>query len=104
MRTTFPLMIAVALTAATPAIAQGTDNVANANTTATAAANDTGATDSMTVTTDPAMAGNDANAMDAAPVAMDVPADAPAPAEKKSFPWGVIGILGLIGVLGRKRG
>lgn len=102
MRTTFPLMIAVALTAAAPAVAQGTDNVANADMNAAATANDTGATDSMTVTTDPAMAG--ANDMAAAPVAMDEPPVAPAPVEKKSFPWGVLGILGLLGIIGRKRG
>lgn len=101
MRTTFPLMIAVALTAAAPAVAQGTDNVANADTNAAATANDTAPADSMTVTTDPAMAGND---MAAAPVAMDEPAVAPAPAGKKSFPWGVLGILGLVGLIGRKRG
>ena len=101
MRNITPLMIAFALTAAAPAVAQGTDNVANADTTAAAATNEAAPADSMTVTTDPAMAGND---MTAAPVAMDEPVAAPAPAEKKSFPWGVLGVLGLLGILGRKRG
>ena len=35
---------------------------------------------------------------------IEAPYDAPAPAPKKSFPWGVLGLLGLLGMLGRKRG
>lgn len=101
MRNTIPLIIAIALTAAAPAGAQGTDNSVNADTTAAAASNDTAATDTMTVTTDPAMAGP-ANDMTAAPAATDEPYGAPAPAGKKSFPWGVLGVLGLLGLIGRK--
>ena len=99
MRNIFPVMIAVALTAAAPAAAQGTDNSVNADTTAAAASNDTAATDSMTVTTDPA------NDMAAAP-ATDQPIDStygePAPAKKSGFPWGVLGVLGLLGLIPRK--
>ena len=101
MRNIFPVMIAVALTAAAPAAAQGTGNSVDANTTA-AATNDTAATDNMTVTTDSAMAGS-ANNMTAAladqPV--DMSSAEPAPA-KKSFPWGVLGVLGLLGLIPRK--
>lgn len=104
MRNIFPLMIAVSLTAAAPAAAQGTDNSVNADTTAAATSNDTAATDSMTVTTDPAMAGS-ANDMAAVP-ATDQPIDSsygePAPAKKGGFPWGVLGVLGLLGLIPRK--
>ena len=103
MRNTIPLMIAVVLTAAAPAAAQGTDNSANADTTAAAAGNDTNAVDKTGVATEPAMAG--ANDMMAAP-ATDQPIDTlsePAPAKKSGLPWGAVGILGLLGLLGRKR-
>ncbi len=104
MRNTISLMIAVALTAAAPAAAQGTDNSVNADTTAAAAGNDTAATDTMTVTTDPAMTGT-ANDLIAAPATTDQPIETygePAPAKKKGFPWGVLGVLGLLGLIGRK--
>jgi hypothetical protein len=104
MRNTIPLMIAVALTAAAPAAAQGTDNSVNADTTAAAASNDTAATDNTAVTTEPAMAGS-VNDMTAAP-ATDQPSEPysePAPAKKSGLPWGAAGLLGLLGLLGRKR-
>src|SRR5512141_491230 len=96
MRNTIPLMIAVALTAAAPAAAQGTDNSVNADTIAAAAGNDNAATDSMTVTTDPAMAGsaNDMTATIDQPV--DIVPSEPAPAKKKGMPWGVVGLIGLL--------
>ncbi|WP_309660685.1 hypothetical protein [Sphingomonas sp.] len=101
MRTTFPLMIAIALTAATPAAAQGTDNTVNAAAVAAPASNDMAvATDNMAA--DPTMMSND---MGAAP-AMDQPvemATEPAPAKPSGFPWGVLGLLGLVGLMGRKR-
>ena len=101
MRTSFPLMIAIALTAATPAAAQGTDNTVNAAAVAAPTSNDMAvATDNMAA--DPAMMSND---MGAAP-AMDQPvemATEPAPAKPRSFPWGVLGLLGLVGLMGRKR-
>lgn len=103
MRNIFPLMIAVALTAATPAAAQGTDNSVNAAATAAPASNDTAATADMA--NDSMMTGV-ANDMTAAP-AMDQPVETttePAPAKKGSFPWGVLGLLGLVGLIGRKRG
>lgn len=101
MRNTIPLMIAVALTAASPAAAQGTDNAVNADTAAAAASNDT----AVNATTDPALV-EPANDMVAAPI--DEPVDTtygePAPAKKSGFPWGVLGVLGLVGLMGRKRG
>ena len=103
MRTIYPLMIAVALTAAGPALAQGADNSMDANTTAATTANDTAAAapaDNAATATDTAAV--PANDMTAAPVAMDEPPAAPEPA--KSFPWGVLGLLGLLGVIGRRRG
>ena len=93
----FPLMIAAALTASTPAFAQ--DNTTNAD---TAVANDVMATDNLAmepVTADPA------NDLANVPMPIDEPVEtAPAPAPAKSgFPWGVIGLLGLIGLMPRKR-
>lgn len=103
LRTT-SLMIAAALTAATPALAQNMDNSANA---ADTAVSTTTTTTNETVTTDPAMTAP-ANDMAAVPVAsdqpLDAPYDAPPPPPKRSFPWGVLGLLGLVGLLGRKRG
>ena len=60
MRNTIPLIIAVALTGATPAAAQGTDNSVNADTAAATAANDTAAADN--VANDSAMMANDMTA------------------------------------------
>jgi hypothetical protein len=98
------VMSALALSVAAPVAAQNTDNTLNATTAEPAANTDAAATDNMTVTTDPAMAG--ANDLTAAPVTMDEPvetADAPAaPAPKRGFPWGVVGLLGLAGLMGRK--
>ena len=93
----FPLIVAVAMTA-TPAIAQDT-NTTNADVTMT---NDVMATDNMTAD---AMTADPANDLANAPMPIDQPvetAPAPAPA-KKGFPWGVIGLLGLIGLMPRRR-
>ena len=94
----FPLMIAAALTASTPAFAQD-NNMTAADTTV---ANDLAVTDNMAmepVTADPA------NDLANVPMPIDEPVEtAPAPAPAKSgFPWGVIGLLGLIGLMPRKR-
>ena len=103
MRNSIPLMIAVALTAATPAAAQVTDNAANADTTAMAA-NDVAVTDNMVA--NDAMTAAPANDMMAVPVTADetVATDygAPAPAKKSGFPWGVLGLVGLLGLIPRK--
>ena len=94
MRMTVPLILAAALAAATPALAQDANNTADANMAAPMA--------------------TDANAV--APVATDANATVPvaepaapavdettAPEEKKGgFPWGVLGLLGLIGLIPRK--
>ncbi|MEO7364718.1 MAG: WGxxGxxG family protein [Sphingomicrobium sp.] len=104
MRNIYPLIIAVALTSAAPAVAQTTDNVANGADVAApvgndAAMTDNGATDAMTTGV-----ANDMNAMPAADQPVDTTYTDTAPVEKKSFPWGVLGLLGLVGLMGRKRG
>lgn len=93
----FPLVVAVALTASGPAFAQDTANTTNAD---TAVANDTLATDNGEI-----MTADPANDLANAPMPVDEPVEtAPAPAPAKSgFPWGVIGLLGLIGLMPRKR-
>ena len=101
MRTTFPLMIAIALTGSSPALAQDTNNTAVAD---TAGANDVASTDNA-MTADPLMTADPANDLANAPMPIDqpvetVPAAAPA---RGGFPWGVIGLLGLIGLMPRKR-
>jgi hypothetical protein len=104
MRNTMIVMSALALTVAAPAAAQNTDNTVNATTAEPAANADAAVSDNMSVTTDPAMAGT--NDLTAAPAAIDQPVettDAPAaPAPKRGFPWGVVGLLGLAGLMGRK--
>jgi len=100
MRKTFPLMIAAALTASTPALAQDTANTANAD---TAVANDVTAADNMSA--EPVMA-DPANDLANAPMPVEQPAEAypePIPTKKSGFPWGAIGLLGLIGLMPRKR-
>lgn len=103
MRNIFPLMIAVALTAAAPAAAQGTDNSVNADAVATPVSNDTmvadnGASDAMTTGVT-----NDMTAMPAADQPVETTYSDTAPVKQSSFPWGVLGLLGLVGLLGRKR-
>ena len=97
MRMTVPLILAVALTASAPALAQDANNMADANAAAP-------------VTTDANLAAPVAsNDMAAAPVAeptatpVDETTAPPPPAEKKSsFPWGVVGLLGLLGLIPRR--
>lgn len=101
MRNTIPLIIAVTLTGATPAAAQGTDNSVNADTAAATAANDTAAADN--VANDSAMMANDVTAAPAADQPVETTYSEPAPARKSSFPWGALGLLGLVGLMGRKR-
>lgn len=99
MRTTFPLMIAVALTVSAPALAQDT-NTTNAD---TAVANDVAAADNALVT-DPAMTADPANDLANVPVAVEEPIEtAPIPVKESGFPWGVLGLLGLLGLIPRKR-
>jgi hypothetical protein len=101
MRKTIPLLIAVALTAAAPASAQGTENNVAADT--AVATNDIAPTDNLAVTNDVVV--DPANDPLAVPVVTEEAADTtPAPAKKRGFPWGVLGLLGLVGLLGRKRG
>jgi hypothetical protein len=97
MRTTPLIIFTAALLAASPALAQNEAAPTNADTNA-AEAN--------------AVAGNEVMpAPENATEPMAVPADnaampetAPAPEPKKrSFPWGVIGLLGLLGLIPRTR-
>ena len=98
MRMTVPLIFAAALAASTPAFAQDTNNAASADVNATAPA----ATDANAA----APVATDANAVAPAaePVATDTTTQETTTTEKKSggFPWGVIGLLGLIGLIPRK--
>jgi hypothetical protein len=96
MRTKPLIIAAAALLAATPALAQNDAvnapanvteaNTADMNATANIAAN-------VPTPAEPVALPGD-NAMNAA---------APAPEPKKSFPWGLIGILGLLGLIPRTR-
>lgn len=109
MRKSIPFTVAATLLIAVPAAAQD-NNVAAANGTAAAEA---GAVDPLdanaTVTTDPA---NDlATDPLAAPVAADPAVADPAYAEPAAddddgddgrFPWGLLGLLGLAGLIPRK--
>jgi hypothetical protein len=103
MRNSFPLMIAIALTAAAPAAAQGTDNAVNADTAAAPATNDAAAADAAVNDTMTTGMTNDMSAMPAADQPIEATTE-PAPAKPAGFPWGVLGLLGLVGLIGRKRG
>jgi hypothetical protein len=103
MRNYFPLMIAVALTAAAPAAAQGTDNTVNAAEVAPPASSDPAATDAVGNDTMTTGVANDMTAMPPADQPIEATTE-PAPAKPASFPWGVLGLLGLVGLIGRKRG
>lgn len=95
MRMTVPLIIAATLAAATPALAQDANNTADANAAAPVATDANAA----------APVATDANVVApvAEPAAPTVDETAPPPPpEKKSFPWGVLGLLGLIGLIPRK--
>ncbi len=96
MRMTVPLILAAALAAATPALAQDANNTATVDVNATApAAVDANATA-------PA-ATNDLAVAPAEPVAADNVTTEPAPEKKGGgFPWGVLGLLGLVGLFPRK--
>jgi hypothetical protein len=98
MRMTVPLILAAALAASGPALAQDVNNTADANATDVAAMN---ATDASAAAP---MAANDvAMAPEAAPPATTVDETAPEPEKKGGgFPWGVLGLLGLIGLIPRK--
>jgi len=97
MRITIPLILAAAVAASSPALAQDANNTAVADTNASApVAPDANAT---------APAATDMNATTTTttePVATDTTEPAPSPEKKGGFPWGVIGLLGLIGLIPRK--
>jgi hypothetical protein len=98
MRMTTLTIAAAGLIAAAPAAAQNAAAPANsvdmmATNTATTNVEAMNETGGMTATT--------ANTASATETATMPPA--PAPEEKKSFPWGVIGLLGLIGLIPRAR-
>jgi len=99
MRMTASLTIAAAaLLAATPAWAQNTSasatatNVAETNLTAT---NEVAT--SSTATNETTVVPTETN------VTTETETTTAAPAEKKSFPWGVLGLLGLLGLIPRAR-
>jgi len=95
MRMTVPLIVAATLAASTPALAQDANNTADVNATAPAPVADVNATAPV--------ATNDLAAAPAEPVATDTTtAPAPEPEKKGGFPWGVIGLLGLIGLIPRR--
>ena len=99
MRVTYYLA-AAALIAAGPALAQNTADTNGAVAeypSENVAAADTAADSNLVV--DANAAGMD---MDAIAVEEDA-APAPAPERKRGFPWGVLGLLGLAGLIGRKR-
>jgi len=99
MRMTASLTIAAAaLLATTPVWAQNAadnttaTNVAETNVTAT----NEGAT-SVTATNETAVAPTETN------MTTETETTTTAPEEKKSFPWGVLGLLGLLGLIPRTR-
>jgi hypothetical protein len=93
---------AAALIASVPAWAQNTAAPGNAadNTVATTATNEVATTMTTNTTTaaETATVPVDENATTA-----DTGYAAPAQEEKKSFPWGVLGLLGLLGLIPRNR-
>lgn len=94
MRFSTIVMIAGALTAASPALAQNAtypEENADSALTNDIAANDVSADANLAVTD---------TAAPPAP-APEEAAPAPAPA-RRSFPWGLLGLLGLVGLLGRR--
>ena len=95
MRTTPMIIAAAALLAAGPAFAQ--NEAANAPANAAEA--------NVTATNEAAAAPAPANVAETTTVATEnttTATEQPAPA-KKSFPWGLIGILGLLGLIPRTR-
>jgi hypothetical protein len=98
MRMTVPLILAAALAAAAPALAQDANNTAAVDVNATvpdATAVDANATAPLPT--------NDLAAPPAEPVATDTATTEPAPEKKGGgFPWGVLGLLGLVGLFPRK--
>jgi len=95
-------IVATALLIAAPAAAQntaGATNTTDANTTVAApTANDVAATGAAATPVDQtAPVTTDTNT-----VAVDETTSAPAP-EQKSFPWGVVGLIGLLGLIPRAR-
>jgi hypothetical protein len=96
MRMTVPLILAAALAASTPALAQDANNTAAVDVNATNVV----ATDANAVVPP---AANDVAAAPVEPVANDMATTEPAPEKKGGgFPWGVLGLLGLIGLFPRR--
>jgi hypothetical protein len=99
MRMTMPIAIAATLLAATPALAQNesTANNAVAADTTVVAADNAEANAAMPVD-NPVRPGTVAET-----TPTETTAPAPAPEERKGFPWGVLGLLGLLGLIPRLR-
>lgn len=99
MRLSQSLILAGALFAAAPALAQ--DNVAADKAVATMNAVDANVATTATPTGNEAIAPLPAEPT-AAPEATPASTAAPAPA-RRGFPWGVLGLLGLLGLLGVRK-
>ena len=101
MRTTMTLTIAAtAFLAAAPAIAQNTGEQTNTTDVTATNTTDVNAVTANDMTAVPAT--NETVATDTTTTTEDVGATAPAP-EDKSFPWGVVGLIGLLGLIPRFR-
>jgi hypothetical protein len=119
MRTTFPLTIAATLLAASPALAQGTNTVGAAggsDVTSTTGTNDASAAAGSglgtptadtsvgaTAPTNGLTAGPGAAPGTSEPGAVDMAYGEPAQRDDDGFPWGLLGLLGLAGLIPRKR-
>ena len=102
MRFVEPLIIAGALLAAAPALAQ--DNAAAANTAASAADANAVAPAAGANSAVPVTDMNAAVSGTGPPVDENVAAPAaPPPDNDRGFPWGVLGLVGLIGLLGVRK-
>ena len=95
------IWVAAAALIATPAAAQ--NNAADANATDVTVENTVETNDMAAMN---GMAAAPATNMDvgmAPPPEEAAPAPAPAPARERGFPWVIIGLVGLVGLLGRRR-
>ena len=100
MRMTTPLMIAVALAVSGPALAQDANNTAAA---AAPAANEAAAANVADANAMTAVPANEVAAAPAAePAATDTNAVTPPEKSKNGFPWGVLGLIGLLGLIPRR--
>ena len=105
MRLTLSLAVA-ALLAATPAVAQNTEEPAvNADTTATNAVGTNDVTGNVAMTPPDAAAAPGTQTATLPPDSSTAAVDTAVTRDREGhgFPWGVFGLVGLIGLLGRKR-